>query len=178
MITPSGYFEWLCSCVCEKGQRMSYGKMLDHLFRTQFTYIIDMDANRISDGIDLRYRYGRERGEHDSVIASVLDIYPCNVLEVLVALCIRIESVMDDPQVGNRTGYWFWILLDNLNLTSMSDVYYNKEYVDKVLYIFMERKYRMDGSGGGIVWLKHPRRDVRFVELWEQVGWYLSENYI
>ena len=178
MLSPYDYFEWLCSFVCDKKERSSYGELLMHLFATQFTYIIDMDANRVSDGIDLRYRFGREQGFKDSAIASQLDIYPCNVLEVLVALSLRIETVMDNPSFGNRTKNWFWMMIDNLSLSGMFDYYYDERHVDDALVTFMERKYQSDGSGGGLVVIKNPRMDLRFVEIWDQVNWYLSENYI
>lgn len=178
MIRPYDYFEWLCSFVCDEKEKRSYERMLRHLFETQFTYIIDMDANRISDGIDLRYRFGRELGERDSAIASQLDIYPCNVLEVLIALSLRIENVMDNPNIGNRTKHWFWMMLDNLSLSGMFDYFYDENHVNEALEIFMNRKYQSDGSGGGLVVIRNPRMDMRFVEIWDQVNWYLSENYI
>lgn len=171
MISVGDYFEWLCSIVCDKALRKKYDKLLRQLFETQFTYILEMDANRVSDGLNLRYQYGLETAEQ-------LDIYPCNVLEVLVALSMRIENIMDDPNAGNRTSRWFWIMINNLSLSGMFGYNYNSDYVDEVLYIFMERKYRGDGSGGGLVTLKHPRADLRHVEIWEQLNWYLSENYI
>jgi len=178
MISPYDYFKWLCSCVCNDKEAELYENVLMHLFKTPFTYILEMDANRVSDGIDLRYRFGRELGFKDPIIASQLDIYPCNVLEVLVALSLRIETVMDNPELGNRTKKWFWLMMDNLSLTGMVNERYNEDYVDEVLNIFMERKYNSDGSNGGLVVLKRPRFDLRFVEIWEQVNWYLSENYI
>lgn len=178
MISVHDYFEWLCSCVCNGRQRIEYNKMLNNLFETQFTYIIEMDANRASDGIDLRYQFGRDRNEKDSIIAAKLDIYPCNVLEVLVALSFRIENVMENPETGNRVGFWFWMMIKNLSLDKMTDDLYDEARVNTALYIFMNRLYERNGSGGGLVVLEHPRLDMRFVEIWDQINWYLSENYI
>lgn len=178
MVYPYDYFKWLCKHVCDERKLETYEELLIHLFKTPFTYILEMDANRISDGIDLRYRYGREQGKEDPVIASQLDIYPCNVLEVLVALSLRIENIMDNPADGNRTGYWFWMMMGNLSLTEMTNRHYDEKYVDDALYIFMNREYQSDGSGGGLVILKYPRVDMRFVEIWDQINWYLTENYI
>jgi len=66
----------------------------------------------------------------------------------------------------------------NLSLTDMTNRHYDEKYVDDALYIFMNREYQSDGSGGGLVILKYPRVDMRFVEIWDQINWYLTENYI
>ena len=43
------------------------------------------------------------------MISAYLDNKTCSVLEMMIALAIRCEEhIMDDPDVGNRTGQWFW----------------------------------------------------------------------
>ena len=58
----SEYFEWMCSLVRDSKplKNVSYRDLLWYLHSTEFVYIIPMDANRSSDGIDLRYRFGHD----------------------------------------------------------------------------------------------------------------------
>ena len=107
----NAYFDWMYQLVCddEYSRGLSYRKLLYLLHDTDFTFTIALDSNRYDDGIDLRYRFGNEQGYRDSMIASYLDNRPCSVLEMIIALAIRLEEhIMDDPDIGNRTGQWFW----------------------------------------------------------------------
>lgn len=60
----NAYFEWMCQLVYDRGycKRLSYRKLLARLHDTAFAYSVPMDGNRMEDGIDLRYRFGRENG--------------------------------------------------------------------------------------------------------------------
>ena len=169
------YFDWMCQLVSDKqyiGDR-SYRKLLSKLHSIPFTYTIDMDGNRAADGIDLRYRYGYERNYEDYIIASFLDDKPCSVLEMIVALALRCETIMEDPDYGDRTGEWFWGMIECLGLESMDDTDFNRDHVDDVIDIFLSRGYGRDGRGG-LFTIKHPKRDLRTVEIWYQMNWYLD----
>lgn len=169
------YFDWMCQLVYDKqyiGDR-SYRKLLSKLHNIPFTYTIDMDGNRAADGIDLRYRFGYERNYEDYIIASFLDDKPCSVLEMIVALALRCETIMEDPDYGDRTGEWFWGMIESLGLESMDDTSFNRDYIDDVIDIFLSRDYGRDGRGG-LFTIKHPKRDLRTVEIWYQMNWYLN----
>ena len=169
------YFDWMCQLVSDKqyiGDR-SYRKLLSKLHNIPFTYTIDMDGNRAADGIDLRYRFGYERNYEDYIIASFLDDKPCSVLEMIIALALRCETIMEDPDYGDRTGEWFWGMIESLGLESMDDTSFNRDYVDDVIDIFLSRDYGRDGRGG-LFTIKHPKRDLRTVEIWYQMNWYLD----
>ena len=169
------YFDWMCKLVSDKqyiGDR-SYRKLLSKLHNIPFIYTIDMDGNRAADGIDLRYRFGYERNYEDYIIASFLDDKPCSVLEMIVALALRCETIMEDPDYGDRTGEWFWGMIESLGLESMDDTNFNRDYVDDVIDIFLSRGYGRDGRGG-LFTIKHPKRDLRTVEIWYQMNWYLD----
>ena len=106
------YFNWMYQLVFDGrySKRLSYQKLLRELHRIEFTYSIPMDGNRAEDGVDLRYRFGYENGYSSSMISVYLDNRMCSVLEMMIALAIRCEEhIMDDPDIGNRTGQWFWI---------------------------------------------------------------------
>lgn len=171
------YLEWMYQLVCDKRyiENLSYRKLFVYLYHIDFTYTIGMDGNRAEDGTDLRYRFGYERSYEGPTIASFLDDRSCSVLEMLIALAIRCEEhIMADPDIGNRVGQWFWNMVVNLGLGSMNDSKFDERYVDKTISRFLERTYEPTGEGG-LFTLKHCRRDLRSVEIWYQMCWYLDE---
>lgn len=173
----SKYFNWMYQLVCyeNRSKKPSHLKLLNHLHNVEFNYIIGLDGNRAEDGVDLRYRFGDEHGYSDPVIASCLDNQSCSILEMMIALAMRCEEhIMDDPNIGNRTGQWFWNMIDNLGLGSINDANINVEYVDKVLLRFINREYGRNGEGG-LFTVRNCRRDMRSVEIWYQMCWYVDE---
>lgn len=171
------YFEWMYQLVCNDRyhKRISYRKLLCQLHNTEFVYIIAMDGNRAEDGIDLRYRFGYDNSYEENLILTYLDDHPCSVLEMLIALAIRCEEhIMDDPDIGNRTGKWFWGMIDNLKLNTMTDNKFDRDYVTEVISRFLNRKYKSNGEGS-LFTVKHCRYDLRSSEIWYQMCWYLDE---
>ena len=173
----SDYFEWLYSIVEKKRHpdQASFRKLLMHLHNIEFKYSILRDQNRAEDGMDLRYRYAISNGYSDSA-NTVMDILegPCSVLEMMVALSIRCEeNIMDDPNVGDRTSQWFWGMIVNLGLGSMTNDRYDRRYVDDVIFRFLDRDYDPDGKGG-LFRIRQCDRDLRTVEIWYQLCWYID----
>ena len=80
---------------------------------------------------------------------------------------------MDDPKFGNRTGQWFWEMITNLGLGSMTDNHYDRDYVDKVIDRFLNRKYERDGRGG-LFTVRNCDKDLRKVEIFFQLCYYLD----
>ena len=165
------YFRWLYKFVCgdRYAKGISFRKLLRHLHETEFTWLIPMDENRACDGIDLRYRFAYEYSS-PATAESYLD-GPCSILEMMVALAIRCEDFMDDPQIGDRTGQWFWGMINSLGLGSMVDDRYDEEYVDDVIERFLNREYAPNGKGG-LFTVRRCTRDLRDVEIWYQMTWY------
>ncbi len=173
------YFEWMYGIMdgWQPVKRKSYHKLLGYLHDTEFTYTIPLDGNRADDGVNLRYRFGDENGYGDSMIASFLDDRPCSVLEMMVALAIRCEEhIMDDPDIGNRTGKWFWDMVANLGCASMNDSLFDEEYVQKAVSRFLNHEYGRNGEGG-LFLVPDCQHDLRSVEIWYQMCWYL-DSYI
>lgn len=164
------YFEWLYDAVCGDrfAKRNSFRKLLTQLHGTEFTYVIQRDSNRAGDGVALRYKFSNKR--------EVLDVFgnhPCSVLEMLLGLAMRCETIMDDALKGDRTGQWFWGMITNLGLGSMIDERYDENYVEEVLECFLDRRYEPDGRGG-LFTVRNCDRDLRDVEIWVQMCWYLD----
>lgn len=166
------YFDWMCQQVDGKNYDR---KLLKHLNEVDFTYTIPMDGNRAEDGIELRYRFGRECGYTDVLIATYLDDRPCTILEMMVALAIRCEEhIMDDPEQGNQTPRWFWEMINSLGMTHMVGANYNKRYVDACIDTFLNREYKRNGDGG-LFTVKNNTRDLRSMEIWYQMCSYLDD---
>lgn len=170
----NAYFEWMEDLVCGKrySKVVSYDKLLMYLFETDFRYSIPMDENRAKDGLDLRYRFAYEHSDIEDAEAYLDG--PCSVLEMMIALSIRCEeNIMDDPNVGDRTGQWFWGMIVNLGLGSMIDNRFDRRFVEDAVDRFLDREYDPDGKGG-LFTIRHCNRDLRTVEIWYQLCWYLN----
>ena len=168
------YFDWMCQLVSDD-EHENYRDLLYFLHSVQFTYTIDMDANRESDGEALRYRFGYECDYPDVMIASFLDDRPCSVLEMMVALSLRCEEqIMRDYDIGDRTCVWFWGMIRSLGLEEMEDRYFQEKAADYIIQRFLDRGYKSNGEWG-LFTVHNPRRDMRDVEIWYQMCWYLNE---
>ena len=164
------YFEWMFDLVCCR--KKSYRKLLIQLHNTPFEYTLERDDNRAQDGMDLRLRFI----DFMSYSKDVLDYLdgPCSVLEMMMALSVRCEEhIMGDPEIGDRTGKWFWGMIKNMQLDNMTDDTYDKEYVSERLYIMMNREYNPYGEGG-LFTVHHVNKDLRRCEIWYQMCWYLD----
>lgn len=170
----NSYFDWLVKIVTENryDNDISYRKLLKHLYNTEFIYSIPRDSNRAEDGKDLRYRFSRTNSKWRDA-----DLYldgPCSVLEMMVALAIRCEeSIMADTHYGDRTGQWFWVMITSLGLGAMRDDIYDEEYVENCLIRFLNHDYEPNGKGG-LFTIRGIKDDLRKVEIWYQLCWYLD----
>ena len=168
------YFKWLYELACGNRypEEISYRKLLMCLHNIRFRWIIPRDENRADDGIELRYRFA-----YGHIEVSNAELYlngPCSVLEMMLGLAIRCEeNIMDDPRVGDRTRQWFWGMIVNLGLGSMHDDRFNRQYVEKQIETFLNREYEPDGHGG-LFTIRDCDRDLRDVEIWHQLCWYLD----
>ena len=170
------YFEWLYEGMCgdRYSKNVSYRKLLERLHNINFRYTIPNDRNRASDGKNLRYSFAVAEGCEDNpeMITEYLE-GPCSVFEMMVALAQRCESVMDDPKIGDRTGQWFWGMIANLGLNGMTDNRYDEQYVNDVINHFLDREYESNGKGG-LFTIRNCEYDLRDVEIWYQLCWYLD----
>lgn len=168
------YFEWMYQLVCDGQSRKSYRMLFSYLHDRQFEYSIGLDGNRAADGEDLRYRFGSEHGYSDPIISRYLDDRPCSVLEMMIALSIRCEEhIMEDAEIGDRTGQWFWNMIKSLGLETMTDYRFDHEYAEKVIDRFLDRQYERNGKGG-LFTIDNIDRDLRYVEIWYQMCLYLG----
>lgn len=176
-ILKNEYFDWMYDLVCYRKYcgRLSYRKLLAYLNNRDFIYILDMDGNRAEDGIDLRYRFAYEHNYDYPMVTTYLDDRPCSVLEMMVALAIRCEdSIMADSDIGNRTSLWFWNMIKSLGLDHMSDANFDKDAADEIIDRFLDREYEPNGKGG-LFTIEHCKNDLRSIDIWYQMMFYLDE---
>lgn len=164
------YYLWLLDLI-DYGYT-EYGEVTRYLFNTEFTWLIDNDANRASDGMNLRYEFVHVYG---GKWCAELDFMPVNCLEVLVALAINWEhEITYDFTLGDRSPQWFWMMLDNLGLLDYPDGVFNEE-VEEIVRDWLERKFDKFGNGSPF-----PRKsivdDQRKVEIWMQLQGFVMEN--
>ena len=167
------YFEWMFDLVCRDrfAETISYKKLLQYLHDVEFTHTLPRDIDRVEDGIALRYRFAYDTG------CAWADGYldgPCSILEMMIAMAIRCEEIMDDTAYGDRTAQWFWRMIVNLGVGDMVDVRFDEYYVNEVIDKFLNRDYDPDGRGG-LFRVKHCDYDLRHVDLWKQMTWFLDE---
>lgn len=167
-----GYFNWLCELIDARrfSRRVSYRKLLMRLHNIEFTWFIPRDDNRANDGVQLRRKYALER---DDLSLQQYLHGPCSVLEMMIALAIRYETFMDDDSLGDRSGQWFWGMINNLGLSPMTDSEFDRDLVDKAIARLLNREYEPDGRGG-LFTVRHCSHDLRTVEIWVQFSYYLD----
>ena len=167
------YFDWMFSIVCgyERPEDVSYKELLWHLNNIEFEYYIRGDYNRASDGIGLRRRFGYHYEDVERAEDYILG--PCSVLEMMIALALRCEEIMDDTEYGDRTSQWFWKMIVSLGLGGMVDELYDEDLVEEIIADFHDRNYAYDGAGG-LFTVRNPWRDMREIEIWDQMHMFIN----
>jgi len=153
----------------------SYRKLLRYLDKRAFTYLVEMDANRYQDGVDLRNRFGYEqRIPHDKLVFLQDDA--CSVLEMMLALCIRCEEhIMNEPEIGDRTAIWFADMLASMDLLELDDAHFDELKAERRVNRMLDREFEPDGHGGLFTCQNCPY-DMRSLEIWYQAMWYFKEK--
>lgn len=163
------YFNWLYYISC--GDSNQYNKLCYFLHGVEFIPIIVMDENRAGDGLKLRRDFIIDNHYPESYISYFKS--PCSIFEMIVALAIKQEQLMDDPRYGDRTYTWMTEMFRSLGLAGMFDDRFDVEYCEKVIERFLNREYEPDGKGG-LFTIKGCTQDLRDVEIWHQMCWYIN----
>lgn len=158
-----------------------HSELMYILFNTEFTWPdwMPMDENRAVDGQYLRVTFAQEEGWE----IEPMDGWPCSMLEMLVALAVKIENQLAyDPDAGDRTAEWFWMMLGNMGLDICTDEWFLGErtgfgYVMERVGYFKERKYGKEGAGGPFP-LSARGKNMKKAELWCQANWYMHEKVL
>jgi len=173
------YFNWMSVMVFPNiYERNHYNTLLKALHSSLFYFSIPMDENRMQDGIDLRYRFAYENGYPIDIVKN--ELYrsnTCSILEMMVALAIKgNERILYDYETGGRTDFIFKEMLKSLQIIDLSDENFSKSYFDYRISKFLNRDYSYNGNGG-LFTVHDPRDDMRTVDIWYQMNWFLQKLY-
>ena len=185
------YFMWLCEiggfsngfrCVpCESPNACyTHINLAGLLHDIPFRFSVPNDDNRVSDARHLRNWYAEICS--DFADYTVLELRDVSVLEVLIAFAQRIDKdIMRGIEENDidRSGFWLWLMLDNLGISDYDDDGWCYEEYQDVLYkvnIFLDREYDLLGRGG-LFPLENSKNNQKTVELWYQMQEYFTANY-
>ena len=159
------YFLWLLKRVDVGYVNIRrYVNLLEYLYEYDYTWVLPLDGNLASNGLDLRYEFNPDMD---------LGVKPCSVLEMLVSLSWSWDrDITYDYSEGDRSGLWFWVMVENLGLLECPDDEYE---IDKKLDIWLNRKFDYDGKGSPFP-LDDPKRDQRKIIIWLQVNDFVMEK--
>lgn len=163
------YLKWLFEQIADP-KRDPYWSLIRQLHRKEFHWTIPNDDNRIEDGRELRYEFSYST---ETPLTPAWHSYPVSMLEVMIGIAIRLEFQLDES-----VAFWFWRLMDNLDLVDIPDHRYNartQEKIDEALDRVIWRTYEYSGDGG-LFPLDDPQEDQRRVELWYQMSAYVIER--
>lgn len=165
------YLNWIYGQVCDAERRKStetYWRLFGQMHATEFTYFVPNDEDRAADGKDLRQEWVLEGNiELDDEWLEL----ECSFLELLVGLAKRLDFQTEEPPE-----YWFWKLLENLNLLDRVDSSdWDARDVEEIMYCVMNRTYNRDGSGG-LFPLRKTRKNQTRVDIWYQMSEYILQN--
>lgn len=177
-VSDEEYFYWLCSCIDIGGRDIGRLTLARDLHSIPFTWTIPNDDNRAQDGKELRDTFASE-----SPFTEPTENGNASVLEVLVALAVRIDGLLAETNTQRNVGVWFDEMISNLGLVipddnkiSMIDTIMIRANNNVIVGDFLVRKYHSNGKGG-LFPLKNSKQDQRNVEIWYQMMSYLEENH-
>lgn len=166
------YLLWRCNLQENK----KYNRLFHILHEIPFVYVLERDGNRSDDGIELRDDYDILE-EYKNYFEEFMN-RDCSVLEMLIALAIRVDDdIIGDPAEEHPEKF-FLEMIENLGL----DVFWGNAYmfddqkVEKILDKWMYRRFNKNGRGSPFP-VKNDKRDQRELEIWDQVNSYINENY-
>lgn len=157
-----------------------YHRLFSFLFNTPFVPSIEFDQPRANDAIDLRYAYADQYHIPYEIIDRDLggQSSAVSMLEMMVALSKRMESsIMEDDELGDRTGQWFWSMIVSLGLEGMDDTNFDSAKAAGIIDRFNKRQYEPSGRGG-LFTVQNTTVDMRGFDIWYQMQHWISENYI
>lgn len=167
---PEDYLRWLEPQLRDENTEpdKTYWDLLNVMFERNFDVVVEMDKNRVVDGLDLRVEFARKHRIRPEVM-GVLDAG--TFLEVLVGLSRRLAFA-----AGGQAPGWAWQLLGNLELQRMSDPLsrQKRRKAQEIMNVAIQRSYAPDGTGGFFP-LAWPDEDQTRIQLWYQMSAYIEE---
>lgn len=174
------YKNWLIGLTCSWcSSHGNYTRLMEYLYSREFIPVYCNDENRAKDGIEMRFRFVESTGIPGY---SYRDVYNyltdgCSMLEMMAALARRCEDhIMGDPDIGDRSGVWFFDMITNMHLDEMSDEHFDISIAEQIVDNVINHNYAPNGDGG-LFSINNPNIDMRKAEIWYQMNWHLGEIY-
>lgn len=160
---------------CGLAKYKKYHKIFECLHEMEYTYVLDRDKNRESDGLGLRKDFINDR--HVKFYDEFIN-RRCSVMEMMVALAIRVDShILCDPMSGEETPYKFFMeMIENLRLNQFSGSRFDDHGIHIYINKWLNRDFCKNGDGSPFPVI-HDKRDQRELEIWDQVNSYINEKY-
>ena len=183
------YLEWLESFTIDEtvddDRRLTYHKLLKTLWDIPFKPLLGNDDDRAAEGLELRSRYNfildKNSGGGNFTPPDVDAIFgECRVLEMLVALSMRMYDLMQDMGIYNSVSRWFWEIMSNVGFDVLNDdtwnesdmsAFSNKQFVRYSCEEIMQGFGQAIGKKGGWFFLE----DWNTIEIWYQMHRYLKQ---
>lgn len=171
------YYQWLLDLIGIHRKHNLYFLLIKTLHKKSFYWTVPNDDNRAFEGKNLREQFCEEEG-----YPYLYDDFKgdASLLEVIIGLAYRCESITVDQPDSMKMQEWFWLLLSNCGLDNFTDDNYYDRWRGQTIYDvidkIIDRTYERNGQGGFFP-LKRSKKDQRKVELWYQMSSYLVENY-
>lgn len=178
-ISLDGYLRWIIS---NYGLER-YSRLSRILFGIPFRSMVSMDVNRASDGIYMREDYIDHHPGSEYEVSCHLD-GECSVLEFLTSFAARVDEATSYRKTRIQ---WVSYFIRNMGLIEFDDRFFgdNPERddelecaVDERVARTLDRRYNYDGSNGGLFVLRKPPCDLRTVEYWWQMQYYVLERHM
>lgn len=179
------YVDWLESFTIDERidphRRLEYHNLIRVLWEIDFEAFVGNDYDRAAEGLELRTRYNdilaRKAGRGRFVTPDVHEIFgECRVLEMLIALSMRMYDLMQDMGVYNSVSRWFWEIMECVSFDMLDDDSWNvdqndEEFVRDICDRIMHGDGLRQGRRGG--WFL--QKDWEDVEIWYQMHAYLKQ---
>lgn len=170
------YFRWLYFQVFDTWNPISiqsFTVVAALMHQVIFVSLVDHDENRIADAAELRNEFQRQSGSMGPIETADLMEPDASVFEVLIALAKKA-----DLQIALSPGLWFRIFIENLRLDAHNDRFCRTRTtfpIERIINRFNQRQYTKKGQGN-IFAFRKPPWDVRTIEIWYQMGAYMTEQ--
>lgn len=124
------YLEWLESFTIDERidehDRKTYHNLIGLLWDIEFEPSVGNDHDRAEEGLELRVRYNdifsKKSGVGEFNTPDIRAIFgECRVLEMLIALSMRMYDLMQDMGMYNSVSRWFWEIMQNVGFDVLDD---------------------------------------------------------
>lgn len=153
----------------------NYTSLIRILDSITFVPYDPMDKNRITDAVELRYRFARTKDIPDEKIKSTIDEDDPSVFEVMVALALRMyESTTGGFPYPIKSNEIFWMMVENMRLENQTNDECDEQKIRAAVNRMMSHDIQANGNGG-MFRISDESRNMRDAELWYQAQWWAIE---